>query len=86
MPGTTCIADYCQSGTCTATGQCVHGQKCSQNQDFKACVCKFSNYLALPLEILTHKDVLIRYNGVHFSSKLTCPKFLKIVKSDCYYV
>ena len=35
-----CVADYCQPGTCTATGQCVHGQKCSQNPASRTCVCK----------------------------------------------
>ena len=35
-----CVADYCQPGTCTATGQCVHGQKCSQNAASRTCVCK----------------------------------------------
>ena len=39
-PGTPCVADYCQPPTCTATGQCVHGQKCSQNDFSRTCVCK----------------------------------------------
>ena len=40
IPGTTCVADYCQPLSCTATGQCVYGQKCSRNDDSRTCVCK----------------------------------------------
>ena len=43
--GTVCIADYCQPEFCTATGQCVAGQECSQKINHKTCVCKAYEYL-----------------------------------------
>ena len=36
--GVQCVADYCQPVTCTTTGQCVNGQKCSQNPNSRVCI------------------------------------------------
>ena len=59
-PGTTCVADYCQRTSCTATGQCVFGQKCSQNADYKICVCTSVTYVYYVLNI----DFFCSYNVV----------------------
>ena len=39
LSGPNCVVDYCQPLECTTTGQCVHGQVCSQNSG-GVCVCK----------------------------------------------
>ena len=41
-PGTTCVADYCQSDVCNSTGQCVHGQICSHDVN-RRCVCEYGS-------------------------------------------
>ena len=50
-PGTTCVADYCQPEPCTVTGQCVFGQKCSQNVNSRTCVCTSVRYVYHVLSI-----------------------------------
>ena len=39
--GFQCIADYCQPVTCATTGQCVHGQRCSQDPYSRNCISKY---------------------------------------------
>ena len=40
LGSTTCVSGYCQED-CETTGQCVHGQVCSQEQ-YRGCLCKFN--------------------------------------------
>ena len=56
-PGKDCVADYCQPTECTATGQCVYGQKCSQNEDCKLCVCRCTYPQMHPKETSDDADI-----------------------------
>ena len=90
-PALACVADYCQPWPCAATGQCVTGQKCSQDAWLRTCVCKayvsfsckcLKRGFFIPLKIPFRTKIIIMRDQMIVLNTI----FHEYTEDDCRYI